>query len=186
MKYWYHNSGDKASFYHEPINWHKLISLFDGCASVIIEHFIGTDPKEQTIYKSWHGSSLEFMALPGKLKLYELTEMIERLEMYPYEYILNIEEVRIQRSIIEGAVFTGKPEKIRTLIDKLAISPAIINKPTNGELIAIDETGIVLSEGTYLNCAAVLDYIYNDIMTKENSGYHEFMESLESANIIKE
>lgn len=181
MKYWYHNSGDKASFYHEPINWHKLISLFDGCASVIIEHFIGTDPKEQTIYKSWHGSSLEFMALPGKLKLYELTEMIDRLEMYPYEYILHIEGVRIQRSIIEGAVCTGDPEIIQLLIDKLEIPEVIKKASINGELAEHRESGNIKLLATFETSVSLLEYIYYELMAKECPGYHEFMDSLESA-----
>lgn len=186
MKYWYHNLGQEASFYYEPLNWGEVISPFEEGSSVSIEHFIGTDTKQQTFYKSWHDCSTELKAMQEPLLLKGLTVLIESHELYPYEYILRIRNVRIERSIIEGAVFTGDPKTIQMLCDKMEIPEAIRKAYFNGELVAFDEPGKVQVEGTFGNSADLLDYIYNDLMAKESPGYHVFMDSLDSATIVKD
>ncbi len=186
MKYWYHNSGQEASFYYEPLNWGEVISLFEEDCTVSIEHFIGTDTKQQTFYKSWHGCSTELKAMQEPLLLKELTGLIESHELYPYEYILKIRNVRIERAIIEGAVFAGDPKTIQMLRDKIEIPEAIRKSSMNGELVSFGESNKVQVEGTFGNSADLLEFIYNDLMAKESPGYHVFMDSLDSATIVKD
>ncbi|MBK7851759.1 MAG: hypothetical protein IPJ66_11695 [Bacteroidetes bacterium] len=186
MKYWYHNSGQEASFYYEPLNWGEVISLFEEDCTVSIEHFIGTDKKQQTFYKSWHGCSTELIAMQKTLKLKELAPLVEGLELYPYEYILRIRNVRIERAILEGAAFTGDPKTIQMLRDRMLTPEAIRKSSINGELVAFGESGKVQVEGTFGNSADLLEFIYNNLMSKESPGYHDFMDSLDSATIVKD
>ncbi len=186
MKYWHHDSGQEASFYYEPLNWDKVISLFNEDCSVSIEHFIGTDTKQQTFYKSWHGGSTELKAMQEPLLLKELTALIESHELYPYEYILRIRNVRIERAILEGTVFTGDPKTIQMLRDKLEIPEAIRKSSINGELVKLGESGKIQVEGTFGNSTDLLEFIYNDLMAKESPGYDNFMDSLDSATIVTE
>ena len=186
MKYWYHNSGDEASFYYEPLNWGEAISLFEEDCSVSIEHFIGRDPKQQTFYKSWHGCSPELLAMQEPLMLNELTGLIESHELYPYEYKLRIRNVRIERAILEGAVFIGDSKTIQMLHEKMEIPELIRKSSMYGELVAFGEPGKVQIEGTFGNNVDLLEFIYNDLMKKESPGYHDFMDSLDSAVIVKD
>lgn len=186
MKYWYHNSGQEASFYYEPLNWGEVISLFEEDCSVSIEHFIGTDSKQQTFYKSWHGCSPELIAMQEPLMIKELTGLIEGHALYPYEYILRIRNVRIERAILEGAVFTGDSKTIQMLCDKMEISEAIKKEYINGELVEFGESGRVQVEGRFGNSADLLEFIYIDLMAKESPGYDDFMDSLGSAHIVKD
>lgn len=186
MKYWYHNSGQEASFYYEPLNWGEVISLFEQDCSVSIEHFIGTDTKQQAFYKSWHGCSKQLTIMQEPLMLKELTALIESHELYPYEYILRIRNVRIERAIIESAVFTGDPKTIQILGNKMEIPEAIRKSSMNGELVSFGESNKVQVEGTFGNSADLLEFIYNDLMAKESPGYHVFMDSLDSATIVKD
>ena len=186
MKYWYYNSGQEASFYFEPLNWGKVISLFEEDSIVSIEHFTGTNTNQQTIYKSWHGCSLELIAMQEPLMLKELTGLIEGHKLYPYEYILRIRNVRIERAILEGAVFTGDSKTIQMLCDKMEISETIRKAYIKGELVELGESGRVQGEGRFGNSADLLEFIYNDLMAKESPGYDDFMDSLDSATIIKD
>ena len=186
MKYWYHNSGQEVSFYYEPLKWGEVISLFEKDCSVSIEHFIGTDTKQQTFYKSWHGCSPELITMQEPLMLKELIGLIESLELYPYEYILRMRSISIERAILEGAVFTGDPKTIQMILDKLEIPVAIRKSSSNGELGVFGKSGKVQVEGTFGNSADLLEFIYNDLMAKESPGYHDFMDSLGSAVIVKD
>ena len=162
------------------------MSLFDEGSLVSIEHFIGSNTKQQTFFHSWHGTSKELMMMIEPLKLNELSALAESLELYLYEYILKIRNVRIERAIIEGAVFTGDPKTIQMILDKLEIPVAIRKSSSNGELVAFGESGKVQVEGTFGNSADLLEFIYNDLMTKESLGYVDFMDSLDSAIIVKD
>jgi len=186
MKYWYHNLGQEASFYYEPLNWGEIISLFEEDSLVSIEHFIGTNTYQQTLYKSWHGCSRELIALQEPLMLKELIGLIESHELYPYECILRIRNVRIQRAILEGAVFTGDSKTIQMLCDKMEISEAIRKAYINGELVELKESGRVQIIGAFGNSADLLEFIYNDIMANESPGYVDFMKSLDSAIIVND
>ena len=184
MKYWYYNSGQEASFYFEPLNWGKVISLFEEDSIVSIEHFIGTNTNQQTLYKSWHGCSQDLIAMQEPLMLKELIGLIEIHELYPYEYILRIRNVKIERAILEGAVFTGDFKTIQMLIDKLEMPETIRKLSNNGKLMAFGEPGNVQVEGTFVKCADLLEFIYNDLMAKESPGYHDFIDSLGSATVL--
>ncbi len=186
MKFWQNNSGDTISFYYEPFKWERLVSLFDESALVSIEHFIGTDAEQQTFYKSWHGCSPELLAMQEPLMLNELTGLIESHELYPYEYKLRIRNVRIERAIIEGAVFTGDSKTIQMLRDKMEIPEVIRKSSINGELVAFGEPGKVQVEGTFGNNVDLLEFIYNDLMAKESPSYHDFMDNLDSFDIVKD
>lgn len=186
MKFWQHNSGDILSIYYEPFKWETLLSLFDEGSLVSMEHFIGSNIKQETFFHSWHGTSKELIVMIEPLKLNELIALAESLEHYPYEYILRIRNVRIERAIIEGAVFTGDSKTIQMLLDKLEIPEAIRKSSINGELVAFSESGNVQVEGTFGNSADLLEFIYDDLMSKESPGYHDFMDSLDSAAIVKD
>ena len=55
-----------------------------------------------------------------------------------------------------------------------------------GELVAFGEPGKVQVEGTFGNNVDLLEFIYNDLMKKESLGYHDFMDSLDSAVLVKD
>lgn len=162
------------------------MSLFDEGNLVSIEHFIGSNIKQETFFNSWHGTSKELMVMIEPLKLNELIALAESLELYPYEYILKIRNVRIERAIIEGTVFTGDSKTIQMLRDKLEIPEAIRKSSINGELVAFSESGNVQVEGTFGNRTYLLEFIYNDLMAKESPGYDDLMDSLDSATIVTE
>ena len=162
------------------------MSLFDESDLVSIEHFIGSNTKQQTFFHSWHGISKELLGMKEPLKLNELIALAESHELYPYEYILKIRNVRIERAIIEGAVFAGDPKTIQMLRDKIEIPEAIRKSSINGELLAFDESGKVQVECTFGKSADLLEFIYNDLMSKESPGYDDFMDSLDSATIVTE
>ena len=118
--------------------------------------------------------------------LKELIGLIESLELYPYEYILRMRSISIERAILEGAVFTGDSKTIQMLCDKMEISEAIRKAYINGELVELKESGRVQIKGAFSNSADLLEFIYNDLMAKESPGYNDFMDSLDSATIIKD
>lgn len=186
MKFWQNNSGDIISIYYEPFKWERLISLFDENSLVTIEHFSGADKEQQTFFKSWYGCSPELIAMLETLTLKDLTGLIERYKLYPYEYILRTRSVRIERAVIEGAVFTGDSKTIQMLLDKLELPEAIRQTTSRGELVDLGESGKVQVAGTFGNSADLLEFIYNDLMAKESPGFDDFMDSLDSAVIVKD
>lgn len=178
MKYWYKSSKNAYSCYFEPLSWSKLTSLFNEDCPVTIEHFIGSNKEKQIYYKTTHDVSSELNLFKDSISFGKLTEIVEKLRLYVFEYKLNIDNTLIERAVVEGAILTGDQISIQRLIGIMKLPESLIKSSINGELAKLWESGEIQIEGTFENTEDLLEFIYNDLMEKECPGYNYFMDRL--------
>lgn len=181
MKYWYHNSEEETSFYLEPLTWDDLVSQFDGRVLVRVEHLVCSNPQLEIYYHSWHGTSPEFQTLKEPIPLQDLISLLNRLKVYPYEYILYKEELRIERVVIEGVVFSGPSGSIQKLIEGFHIPPGLLSSSTKGELAVLSPPGECQITGHFSNRSDLLEHVYHELMKVESPDYFDFMRRLAEA-----
>ena len=109
MKYWYKV---QKTHIHVTLNlyhgrsWH----LFNEDCPVTIEHFIGSNKEKQIYYKTTHDVSSELNLFKDSISFSKLTEIVEKLRLYVFEYKLNIDNTLIERAVVEGAILTGRSD----------------------------------------------------------------------------
>lgn len=180
MKIWHHKSKESCSFFCYPFTWNKLLSLFDADEICTVEHFSGVG-KEQSYYKSWYGCSPEFLAMKEPMRLSELKMLVKTFVKWPHEFKLAIGNVKIERAITGGIVFTSDDLSIFNLIEKLNVPKELLRPSLENKLVSMGKTGRIKVEGEFTKLEDLLDHVYDELMRKVSPDYFKFMDALSSA-----
>ncbi len=183
MKIWYHKSKELCSFYYHPFTWNKLLSMFDCDEICLVEHFSGVGHDEQTLYKSWFGCSPEFISMREPMKVIELRKLVKTFVKWPHEFKLAIENVKVERAITGGIIFTTRDKILKQLIEKLNVSHSLLEVTFENKLVLMKSSGKKKIEGVFANSEDLLDHIYNELMKKESPDYFIFIDALDAAHM---
>ena len=180
MKIWHSKSEETHSLYYYPFTWNRLLALFDRDEICVVEHFSGVG-KEQSYYKSWYGSSPEFLPMKEPMRLQELKTLVKTFVKWPHEFTFTVGTVRIERATTGGIVFTADADKINRVIEKLEVPKELLLSSYKNKLVSIGRTGKIRFEGEFIEVDALLNYIYDDLMIKVSPDYFKFMDALAAA-----
>ena len=146
-----------------------------------VEHFSGVGHDEQTFFKTWYGCSPEFLPMKGPMKLQDFKRLVKTFVKWQHEFTLTIGNVKIERGITGGIVFTAAPTSMLRLIEKLNIPNEYLLSSYAYKLMSISKTGKIRFEGEFNQVDVLFSYIYDELMLKINPDYFKFMDALESA-----
>lgn len=183
MKIWYHKSKELSSFYYHPFTWNKLLSIFDCDEICLVEHFSGVGHDEHTLYKAWFGCSQEFSSMKEPMKVRELRKLVKTFVKWPHEFKLAIENVKVERAITGGIIFTTGDKILNQLLDKLNVSHSLLELTFENKLVLLRGAAKIKIEGVFQNPHDLKYHIYNELMKKESPDYFKFIDALDAAHL---
>ena len=115
------------------------------------------------------------------MTLKEFKALVTKYVKWPHEFKLIIGNVKIERGITGGIVFTADEERLRRLIEILNVPKELLHSSYKNKLVSMGRTGKVKVEEEFVKAEDLLNFIYDELMRKVSPNYFDFMDALESA-----
>lgn len=114
------------------------------------------------------------------MRLSELKSLVKKHVEWPHEFKLAIGNVKIERAITGGIVFTADEQTINHLKEKLNVPNELLHPSQENKLVSKGR-GKIKVEGEFTKPEDLLNHVYDELMRKESPDYFKFMDALASA-----